>query len=108
MRTVLAALAIVLLSACGSAGERTADATRDASRETSMRETAARDAAADSAFADSVIRFSEDMGATVTESSSRNSAPVRDPDEIRTTLRAYAGETYIGELLAERDSMNFR
>lgn len=108
MRTVLAALAIVLLSACGSAGERTADATRDASRETSMRETAARDAAADSAFADSVIRFSEDMGATVTETASRNAAPVRDPDEIRTTLRAYAGETYIGELLAERDSMNFR
>jgi hypothetical protein len=63
---------------------------------------------ADSAFADSVLRTAEDIGASVTETTSDNPAPVRDPAAIRSTLVAYAGETYIGELFAAHDSTNFR
>lgn len=68
----------------------------------------ARVVAADSAFADSVMRAAEDIGAVVEMRSSGLAAPVRDANEIRLTLQAYAAETYIGELFAARDSMNFR
>jgi Matrixin len=68
----------------------------------------ARVVAADSAFADSVLRAAEDMGAVVEMRSSGLAAPVRDANEIRLALQAYAAETYIGELFAARDSNNYR
>lgn len=68
----------------------------------------ARVAAADSAFADSVLRAAEDIGATVEFRDSGMPAPVRDANEIRLALQAYAAGTYIGELFAQRDSQNYR
>lgn len=64
--------------------------------------------AADAAFTDSVLRAAEDMGAEFEMKTSNLAAPVRDPNEIRLALQAYAADTYIGDFLAERDSMNFR
>lgn len=68
----------------------------------------ARVVAADSAFADSVLRAAEDLDANVEVRTSGLAAPVRDANEIRLALQAYAEGTYIGELFADRDSMNYR
>lgn len=103
MRARLLATALLFAASCGG----TRDATRDAARDAAA-ESIARDAGADSAFTDSVLRASEDMGASVTETRSANSAPLRDPDAIRNALLAYVGETYISELFASRDSVNYR
>lgn len=95
--------ASLLLFACGDRGR--------AERSTATNDAGAIDptrAAADSAFADSVLRTAEDIGATITESSSNNPAPARDPVEIRNALIAYAGGSYIGELFAAHDSTNVR
>jgi len=81
----------------------------EAQREVEQQQAAAvRDAAADSAFADSVLRAAEDIGAEVEVVGSALPAPVRDANEIRLALEAYAAGTYIGEMFAERDSMNYR
>ena len=81
----------------------------EARREVEQQQAAAvRDAAADSAFADSVLRAAEDIGAEVEVVGSALPAPVRDANEIRLALEAYAAGTYIGEMFAERDSMNYR
>ncbi len=93
------ATALVFAASCGDE--------RDASRETE-KQSVARDARADSAFADSVLRAAEDIGARITETTSATPAPLRDPVAIGNALRAYAGETYIGELLVARDSVNYR
>lgn len=66
------------------------------------------DARADSAFADSVLRAAEDLGAPMELRESSLPAPVRDANEIRLALQAYAGGSYIHELFAERDSVNHR
>lgn len=97
--STLVAAALLLAAACGGP--------RDASRDTAG-EPDARDASADSAFADSVLRAAEDIGASVTEVASVEPAPLRDPDAIRNALLAFAGATYIGELFAARDSVNYR
>lgn len=97
--STLVAASLLFVVACGGP--------RDASRG-ETEEPVARNASADSAFADSVLRAAEDIGASVTEVASVEPAPLRDPDAIRNALRAYAGETYIGELFAARDSMNYR
>jgi hypothetical protein len=64
--------------------------------------------AADSAFADSVLRAAEDMGAQVTTRESTLPAPEQDPARTASLLLAYAGDTYLGEILDARDSTNFR
>jgi hypothetical protein len=69
---------------------------------------AATAALTDSAFADSVLRAAEDMGAAMQLRESALPAPVRDANEIRLTLQAYAAGSYIDELFAERDSVNHR
>ena len=94
--------AAILSSACGEGGRNADGAARTAATIDSSR------TAADSAFADSVLRAAEDIGASVTETTSSNPAPSRDPNAIRNALVAYAGETYIGELFAAHDSTNFR
>lgn len=81
----------------------------EAGREVERLQAAAeRDASADSAFADSVLRAAEDIGAEIEVVGSALPAPRRDANEIRLALEAYAAGTYIGEMFAERDSMNFR
>lgn len=86
-------------------GALACSAPREGSRSTAATDTRL---VADSAFADSVLRAAEDLGAAVEVRRSNLAAPVRDANEIRLALQAYAAETYIGELLAARDSMNFR
>lgn len=63
---------------------------------------------ADSAFADSVIRASEDLGAVVTLRTSGLPAPVRDSARIAALLAAESAGTYIGAILAARDSTIYR
>jgi hypothetical protein len=99
MRTLLCAVALVSAASCGGARDAPDDPAEGS---------VARNTSADSAFADSVLRAAEDIGASITEATSANPAPLRDPDAIRLALRAYAGETYVGELFAARDSMNHR
>ena len=101
LRACLAASA--LLIACG---DRDRDANAAARIDTAAVESSR--IAADSAFADSVLRASEDIGASVTETASNNPAPTRDPIATHNMLVAYAAETYIGELFAAHDSTNFR
>lgn len=93
----------LLLLACGEGGGR--------ARSVTTGDTAAADPSRtvrDSAFADSVLRTAEDIGATITETTSSNAAPARDPFEIRSALLTYAGGSYIDELFAAADSTNFR
>lgn len=101
MRTWIA-LSLLLL-ACGERGRAERSGTTS-----DKRVLASSRAVADSAFADSVLRAAEDIGASITETTSDNPAPSRDPVEIRNALIAYASETYIGELFAAHDSTNFR
>jgi hypothetical protein len=63
--------------------------------------------AADSAFGDSVLAAPEQAPPGVRVVASALSAPERDPDRTARLL-ARAQGTYIGELLAARDSVNFR
>jgi hypothetical protein len=103
VRAIPRAVALVGLGAlaCG--------APRDAASGTARLATdSAARAVADSAFADSVLRSAEDIGAEVETRTSALAAPVRDANEIRLALEAYASATYIDELLAARDSSNFR
>ena len=65
-------------------------------------------AAADSAFADSVLRAAEDLEAVIVERPSTNPAPVRDPEAARLALATHGSGTYIDELFAARDSVNYR
>lgn len=69
---------------------------------------ATRSAAADSAFADSILRVTEDIGASVTIASSDLPPPVRDSARIERLLAQGAAGTYIGALLAARDSTIYR
>lgn len=70
--------------------------------------TADRSAASDSAFADSVIRASEDQGATVTLRPSALAAPVRDTARIARLLATRRGGTYLDAIVVARDSTLFR
>lgn len=63
--------------------------------------------ATDSAFGDSVLAALEQAPPDVRVVASGRSAPERDPDRTARLL-ARAPGTYIGELLAARDSINFR
>jgi Matrixin len=99
-RTAVCAL---LALACGSPpGESARALARNAGFD------AAAAVLADSAFADSVLRAAEDMGTARELRPSTLSAPVRDANEIRLALQAYSGGSYIDELFAERDSVNYR
>jgi hypothetical protein len=62
----------------------------------------------DSSFADSVLRAAEDMGSEMEVRASSLAAPLRDVIEIRLTLQAYSSGTYLAEILAARDSTNYR
>lgn len=62
----------------------------------------------DSAFTDSLLRAAEDIGAEVVRQRSNLPAPMRDPAQIADLLATYGPDTYIGEMLAGRDSMNYR
>ncbi len=100
---LLLAVGIVLVAVrLRQAREGATMAARETAQET------ARDATADSAFADSVLRAAEDMGSQVEVRTSGLAAPVRDANEIRLALQAYTAGSYIDDVLAERDSMNFR
>lgn len=68
----------------------------------------ARSTASDSAFADSVIRASEDQGATVTLRPSTLAAPVRDTARIARLLGSRRSETYLDAIVAARDSTLYR
>lgn len=63
---------------------------------------------ADSAFADSVLRAAEDLGSMVTVRTSELPAPVRDEARIADLVATRGPATYLGAMLAERDSMNYR
>jgi hypothetical protein len=63
--------------------------------------------AADSAFADSVVAALEQSPPDVRVVASALPAPERDPDRTERLL-SRAQNTYIGELLTARDSVNFR
>jgi hypothetical protein len=63
---------------------------------------------ADSAFADSVMRAAEDLGAVVTVRQSDLPAPVRDEARIADLMASRAPDTYLGAMLAGRDSANYR
>lgn len=93
----------LLLLACGESGRSAKSvATDDPAAVDPAR------AVRDSAFADSVLRTAEDIGASITETTSDNAAPARDPVGIRSALLTYAGGSYIDELFAAHDSTNFR
>lgn len=59
----------------------------------------------DSAFADSLLRASEDMNASVTVRRSDLPAPERDRARIATLLATESAGTYIDEMLAVRDGI---
>jgi len=99
--TITLVVATVLASCTGAASD--ARPPRDGARTT----TSAR-AAADSAFADSVLRAAEDLGAEVEVRTSDLPAPVRDAAAIRLALATDSAGTYLGELLAARDSVLYR
>lgn len=69
--------------------------------ESAERERASRD----SAFADSLVRASEDMNASVTVRRSELPAPVRDSARIATLLATESGGTYVDEMLRTRDGV---
>jgi Matrixin len=64
--------------------------------------------AADSAFADSVLIAAEPAGPDVTVTRSDLAAPERDPARTAQLLSTRSAGTYLGEMLAAHDSMNFR
>lgn len=64
--------------------------------------------AADSAFADSMLIAAEPAGPEVTVTRSDLAAPDRDPARIAQLLATRSAGTYLGEMLAAHDSMNFR
>jgi hypothetical protein len=64
--------------------------------------------AADSAFADSVLIAAEPAGPDVVVTTSDLAAPERDPARIAQLLSTRSAGTYLGEMLAAHDSMNFR
>lgn len=72
------------------------------------RRTMAAASAADSAFADSVLRAAEDMGVTVTVRASTLPPPVRDAARITDLLSYRLAPTYLGSILAARDSALYR
>lgn len=110
LRRLTTLIVLILLGACSPASDadRAAQRERGAAVGRDGPPGDGRDAAADSAFADSVLRAAEDLGATVTERASGLSAPVRDSVAIRLALEAYGPGTYFDEILAARDSVNYR
>lgn len=106
--TRLAVLGALLVAANTLRVRAARDAAAESARVERVALATAPPSRADSLFADSVLVASGMPGPDVRSTTSGLAAPERDPARIARTLATRSAGSYIGDMLAARDSMNFR